>query len=150
MENDYRIEFSTSAERVYQKLYEEAQASIENSDDDDIKVALFETADDLIYNVIASDPFNPQWALPGRLSHFYRVMRGVLCIVYVGVPEFSQICIIAIQRKNHQDYHSKDSYAALIRMIRSGKADQFFKLMGMQTPPPSIPSVRSTQPYRGQ
>ncbi|HZS09221.1 MAG TPA: hypothetical protein VFD58_30585 [Blastocatellia bacterium] len=134
MSGNYRIEFSSGAERVYNKLFDEAQACLTVGRAKDRKVTLFRVAEELIFTTIASNPFDAGIALPGYLSQLFRINKSGICVVYLGLPEFSRITIQYILSKQSRDCHTSDPYSSLMRLARNGKIEEFLNIIGVQAP----------------
>ena len=130
----YTVELTPSAERVYSKLYEEAQACIESGDRSNSKVTRFNMVEEALDKIIPHDPFAPDRSLSGPLSGIFRVKKGRLRICYVGSSAHKRIIILYISDTPRKAGDANDPYALFTKLVASGKYDEFFGKLGIRRP----------------
>lgn len=130
-----QIEFTAQAEKAYLQLYEDAQICLDNGLDNDLKVVVFERANDILFTIIPTEPFNPNWRMPGTLSKYYRITVSGICVCYLAMPELSKVLILYIILSQRKDCHSGDPYSLLTKMIRDGRAEAFLAQLGLGDSP---------------
>ena len=92
MSGKYTVELTATAESVYRRIYEEAQACIKVGDISNSKVTLLRMIDDALDNLIPHDPFDPARALSGPLSNIFRIKKGRTRICYIGFQATQNRC----------------------------------------------------------
>ena len=84
MADEYTVELTPTAEKVYNRAFDEAQQCVARGDTTNAKVKHFRIIQEALEKVIPHDPFNPKPALSGSLSNIFRVKKGRTRICYVG------------------------------------------------------------------
>ncbi len=134
MATNYDIKLSEVAEKVYRRLYLEAQECLEKGDETNSKVKQFRMVEEALDKIIPHDPFAPERSLSGALSGIYRVKKGRTRICYIGSSKLKQITILYISDTPRKDGDANDPYAVLTRMVRSGKFEKFLDHIGVEKP----------------
>jgi hypothetical protein len=78
LETSYAIELSDVAEKMYARIYENAQACLERGDESNSKVKQLRIVDEVLDRIIPHDPFAPDRALAGSLSGIFRIKKHLL------------------------------------------------------------------------
>jgi mRNA-degrading endonuclease RelE of RelBE toxin-antitoxin system len=134
LETSYTIELSDVAEKVYERIYEDAQACLKRGDESNSKVKQLRIVDDVLDRLIPHDPFAPERGLSGFLSGIFRIKKGRTRICYVGSSEHRKITVLYISDTPRKEGDSRDPYKVLTRLVKSGKFDDLLDNLGVQTP----------------
>lgn len=132
---NYTVELTPSAEKVYQKIYEDAQPSIKAGDTTNAKVKMLRAVDEAIDTLIPHDPFSVGNALSGPLSNIFRVSKGRLRIYYAASSKDHKIVILYISETLRKAGDAHDPYSIFTRMVLSGRFDEVFARLGVRMPP---------------
>jgi mRNA-degrading endonuclease RelE of RelBE toxin-antitoxin system len=124
LETSYAIELSDVAEKMYARIYENAQACLERGDESNSKVKQLRIVDEVLDRIIPHDPFAPDRALAGSLSGIFRIKKGRVRICYIGSSRTRKIVILYISDTPRKEGDSRDPYQVLNRLMKSGKFDQ--------------------------
>ena len=141
--NDYTIELTAIAEKVYRRLDQEAQDCIVAGDAGNSKVTTFRMVEEALDKLIPHDPFKPERGLTGRLSGVFRIKKGRLRICYIGSSKMKRITVLFISEKPRKAGDINDPYSVFTRLVRSGKLDQAFDALGVRKPSKSAAAVAS-------
>ena len=134
MSGKYTVELTATAESVYRRIYEEAQACIKVGDISNSKVTLLRMIDDALDNLIPHDPFDPARALSGPLSNIFRIKKGRTRICYIGSSRQRKIVVLYISDTPRKQGDVHDPYAIFTRLVISGKFDEVFDKLGVRRP----------------
>jgi mRNA-degrading endonuclease RelE of RelBE toxin-antitoxin system len=133
--SNYTVELTPTAEKVYQKIYEDAQPSIKAGDTTSAKVKMLRLVDEAIDTLIPHDPFSVGNALAGPLSNTFRVSKGRLRIYYAASSKEHKIVILYISETPRKAGDANDPYSIFTRMVLSGRFDEVFEKLGVRIPP---------------
>ena len=131
---EFEVELTESAERVYRKLYEDAQECLDVGDDSNAKVKLFNMVDEAVTRIIPHDPSNPNRSLSGRLSNIFRIKKGRTRICYVASSKHRKIVILYISESPRKAGDVHDPYEIFTQMVLSGAFDKTFANLGIELP----------------
>jgi len=130
----FEVELTATAERVYRKLYADAQACLDAGDESSAKVKLFNVVDEAVTRIIPHEPLNPNRALSGHLSNIFRVKKGGIRICYLASSKHRKIVILYISEKPRKAGDVHDPYETFTRMVLSGTFDGTFANLGIKLP----------------
>ena len=134
MAHEYTVELTPTAEKVYNRAFEEAQQCVRRGDATNTKVKHFRIIQEALDTIIPHDPFSPKRALSGSFSNIFRVKKGRIRICYVGSSEQKKIVVLYIADTLRKAGDRNDPYAILDRMLRAGDCDSIFDTLGIPTP----------------
>lgn len=117
----YQVELSEVAEKVYRRLYAEAQECLERGDETNSRVKQFRIVEEVLDKIIPHDPFARDRSLSGVLSGIFRVKKGRMRICYIASSESKRIVVLYISDTPRKAGDAKDPYAVFTKMVRSGK-----------------------------
>ena len=129
---EFEVELTETAERVYRKLYEDAQVCL--GADSNAKVKLFNMVDEAVTRIIPHDPLNPTKSLSGHLSNIFRIKKGRTRICYVASSKHRKIVILYISESPRKAGDVHDPYEIFTQMVLSGTFDRTFANLGMKLP----------------
>ncbi len=127
-------ELSATAERVYRKLYEEAQRCLKKNDQTNSRVTTFNMIDEAITTIIPSDPIDPERALSKPLSNIFRLKKGRWRICYIASSAEGRIVILFISDTPQKEGDINDPYNIFTKMILAGRYDDLFASLGIKNP----------------
>jgi len=130
----YAVEMTAIAERVYRRIYDDAQECLRIEDTSNSRVKLLRIVDDALDNLIPHDPFSPDRALSGFLSNTFRIKKGRLRICYIGSSQKRRITILYISDTPRKLGDVHDPYAVFTSLVMSGKFDEAFDALGVRRP----------------
>jgi mRNA-degrading endonuclease RelE of RelBE toxin-antitoxin system len=131
----YRVELTSTAQKVYEEIHADAQACIEAGDTSNAKVATLRMVDDAIDNIIPHDPFALRNALSGPLSNLFRVKKGRMRIYYAVSSKEGRIVILFISQTLRKAGDINDPYSIFTRLVMTGRFDQVFAQLNVRIPP---------------
>jgi len=134
MASSYLVELTQEAERVYERLYEEAHECLEAGDSTNSKVTTFRMIEEVLDKIIPHDPFNPSRALTGTFSNIFRVKKGRMRVCYIGSSQGKKIIVLYISETPRKQGDLNDPYSVFSRMVLSGRFDKFFDIIGVRRP----------------
>lgn len=138
---DYRVELTPTAEKLYRKMHDDAEACINSGDTTNAKVKLLRAVDDAIDNIIPHDPFNIGNALSGSLSNIFRVKKGRLRIYYAASSKDRRIVILYISETLRKAGDAHDPYSVFARLVLQGKFNEVFASLGVRRDLPQAPRM---------
>jgi len=131
---EFEVELTETAERVYRKLYEDAQKCLDVGDDSNAKVKLFNMVDEAVTRIIPHDPLSPNRSLSGHLSNIFRVKKGRTRICYVASSKHRKIVVLYISESPRKAGDVHDPYEIFTQMVLSGAFDKTFANLGIKLP----------------
>jgi len=134
MATSYLVELTKEAQRVYQRLYEEAQECLETGDRTNSKVTTFRMIEEVLDKIIPHDPFNPSRALTGIFSNIFRIKKGRMRVCYIGSSQERKIIVLYISDTPRKHGDVNDPYSVFSRLVLSGRFDKFFEILGVRKP----------------
>jgi mRNA-degrading endonuclease RelE of RelBE toxin-antitoxin system len=129
----YRVELTATAERVYRRIFDDANACLAAGDESNSKVKQFRMVDEMLDKVIPHDPFAPERALSGPLSGIVRVKKARLRICYAASSKQRTIVVLYISDTPRKAGDANDPYAILTKLVMSGKYDSVFDRLGVRS-----------------
>jgi mRNA-degrading endonuclease RelE of RelBE toxin-antitoxin system len=132
---NYKIELTPTAQKVYEEMYADAQACIESGDHVNAKLTTLRMVDDAIDNIIPHDPFSTTNALSGPLSNIFRVKKGRLRIYYAASSKEKKIVVLYISQTMRKAGDTNDPYSIFTRMVLTGRFNEVFARLGVRIPP---------------
>lgn len=130
----FEVELTETAERVYRKLFDDAQERLGVGDESNSKVKLFHMVDEALTKIIPHDPLSPSRALSGHLSNIFRVKKGRIRICYVASSKHRKIIVLYISEKPRKAGDVHDPYEIFTQMVLSGTFDATFARLGIKLP----------------
>ncbi|HEY6393658.1 MAG TPA: type II toxin-antitoxin system YhaV family toxin [Bryobacteraceae bacterium] len=130
----YTVELTKTAEKVYERLFNDAQACLAAGDVSNSKVTLFNMIEEALDKIIPYDPFAPERSLSGSLSGAFRVKKGRFRICYAGSSDQKRIVVLYISDSPRKAGDTNDPYAIFTKLVTSGKFDDVFRKLGVRRP----------------
>jgi mRNA-degrading endonuclease RelE of RelBE toxin-antitoxin system len=134
MASGYTVELTATAEKTYNRAFEEARKCVTAGDSANAKVKHFRILQEALDTIIPHDPFSRKRALSGSLANIFRVKKGRIRICYIGASEQKRLIVLYISDTPRKAGDSNDPYAILHRILRSGDCDPFFDDLGISKP----------------
>jgi len=134
----YTVELTPTAEKIYQKMHDDAQACIRVGESSNAKLTMLRMVDEAIDKIIPHDPFSVGNALSGPLSNVFRVSKGRLRIYYAASSKERKIVILYISETLRKEGDARDPYSIFTRMVLSGRFDEVFNKLGVRVPPRGV------------
>ena len=129
----YVVDITETAQRVYERVYAEAEACRINGDLTNSKVDLLRWLDDAIDTELLHDPFCQSRSLEG-VAALYQYSGSKLRIGYTGSKHSPLITILYICDTLRKEGRASDPHSELMRMIRTGQIDHVFDKLGLREP----------------
>ncbi|MDA1315879.1 MAG: type II toxin-antitoxin system YhaV family toxin [Acidobacteria bacterium] len=134
MASGYTVEFTATAEKIYNRAFEEARKCVTAGDPVNAKVKRFQILQEALDTILPHDPFSRKRALSGSLANIFRIKKGRIRICYIGASEQKRLIVLYISESPRKAGDSNDPYAILNRILRSGDCDAFFDDLGISKP----------------
>jgi len=133
LEPEYEIQLSEVAEKVYERLYLDAETCLARGDRTNSKVKQFRMIEEVLDKIIPHDPFAPERALSGKLSGIYRIKKGRMRICYIGNAQEKVVRVIFISDTPRKAGDKNDPYSLLTKMVHSGN-HKLLEELGVEIP----------------
>jgi mRNA-degrading endonuclease RelE of RelBE toxin-antitoxin system len=131
----YTVELTTTAQKVYERLFAEAQACIEAGDVSNSRVTHFNMIEEALDKIIPHDPFAPERSLSGPHSGAFRVKKGRCCrICYAGSSDQKRLVVLYISDSPRKAGDTHDPYSVFTKLVKSGKFDDVFQKLRVRRP----------------
>lgn len=134
MASGYTVELTATAEKIYNRAFEEARKCVTAGDPVNAKVKRFRILQEALDTILPHDPFSRKRALSGSLANIFRIKKGRIGICYIGASEQKRLIVLYISESPRKAGDSNDPYAILNRILRSGDCDAFFDDLGISKP----------------
>jgi mRNA-degrading endonuclease RelE of RelBE toxin-antitoxin system len=134
----FTVELTPTAEKIYEKMYDDAQACIRSGETSNAKLTLLRVVDEAIDKIIPHNPFSASNALSGPLSNVFRVSKGRLRIYYAASSRERKIVVLYISETLRKAGDARDPYSIFTRMVMSGRFDEVFSRLGVRIPPRGV------------